>query len=384
VEKTVVLRDAVLYLESGVCRGDMLVVGERIAAVGDVGRPAGARERDLDGSTVIPGLVDLQLNGIAGFEVRQATTEALRSILRELPRYGCTSVLLTVTSAPSALYERLGEALAALGQVEGGARVLGLHLEGPYLNPGYGGAHPPDLLRQPTVAEAEALLETFAGFVRLWTIAPELPRAGEVVNLLRSRGVVVAAGHSALSCDEALSWFGRGISLVTHLFNAMSPMHHRAPGLPTAALLDGGVRFSLIADGRHVDPAWVSLAQRAGEERLILVTDAVAAAGMPDGTYGVGGEPAESEDGAVRRTDGRLAGSALTALQALRNFSTWTGLSLAEALPAMTTRPADLLGRADVGRLAPGASADFLVLDDGGDLQEAHVGGELVCVRQAS
>jgi N-acetylglucosamine-6-phosphate deacetylase len=384
MEDAAILRDATLHLESGICRGDILIVGERIEAIGEFDAPSGARERDLGGRAVIPGLVDLQLNGFAGFEVQEAKPQALRTIVRELARGGCTSVLLTMISAPRERYERLGEALATMGQPEDGARVLGVHLEGPFLNPRYTGAHSPDLLRQPSAADAEELLEVMSGLVRLWTLAPELPGAAELIELLRSRGIVVAAGHSALSYDAALEWFRRGVALVTHLFNAMTPLHHRAPGLAAAALLDGHVRFSLIADGYHIDPACVRLAVRLGAERLILVTDAGGAASMPDGLYEVGGEPAQSENGAVRRPDGRLAGSALTALQALQNVCAWTGLSLSEALPAMTTRPADLLGRSDIGRLVPGAFADLVVLDDDGELLETQIGGKTVCLREAA
>lgn len=379
-----ILRDATLYLESGAQRGDMLVVGERIAAVGDVRAPSGSRERNLQGREVLPGLVDLQVNGCAGSEVYEASMEALRSILRALPRFGCTSVLPTMVSASEERYQHLGEALAGLRESRDGARVLGVHLEGPYLSPSYPGAHRPDVLRQPDVRHAEALLDALGALVRVWTIAPELRGGAELIDLLISRSVVVAAGHSALSFEESPECFKRGVTLVTHLFNAMAPLHHRAPGLAAAALLDPSVRCSLIADGYHVHPAVVRLASQLASDRMILVTDAVSAAGCPDGMYELAGQLVKREGGTVRTRDGVLAGSTLTALQALKNFSNWLGVALVDALPVMTTRPADLIGRTDVGRLAEGAYADFLVLDTNGDLLETHVGGECVWEKQAA
>lgn len=379
-----VLRDATLYLESGVQRGDMLVVGEWIAAIGDVKAPSGSRERRLEGRDVLPGLVDLQVNGCAGSEVYEASIGALRAILKALPRFGCTSVLLTMVSASDERYGRLGKVLAGLSDSRDGARVLGVHLEGPYLSPSYPGAHRLDALRTPDASHAERLLDALGGHVRVWTIAPELPGGAELIDLLKARSVVVAAGHSALSFEESREYFKRGVTLVTHLFNAMAPLDHRAPGLAVAALLDPSVRYSLIADGYHVHPAVVRLASQLAGDRVILVTDAVSASDCPDGTYELAGQRVQRESGTVRTRDGALAGSTLTALQGLRNFSNWLGIDLVDALPVMTTRPADLIGRTDVGRLAEGAYADFLVMDANGELLETHVGGACVWERQAA
>jgi N-acetylglucosamine-6-phosphate deacetylase len=257
-----------------------------------------------------------------------------------------------------------------------------VHLEGPFLDPAHRGAHSVEALRLPSRDEAAEALAHFQGRVRLWTLAPELPGASAVVDLLCEAGVVVAAGHSGLSHEEARSWFGRGISMVTHLFNAMTGLQHRSPGLAAAALLDDRVRFSIIADGHHAHPAMLELANRLGGHRLILVTDAVAPAGAPAGAYTVAGQLVVAEKGVVRLTDGSLAGTTLGALQAVRNYSAFTGVSVAEAAVAMTSRPADLLGERDLGRLGEGALADFLILDDQGVLLETWIRGKPEYVRR--
>jgi N-acetylglucosamine-6-phosphate deacetylase len=384
VERVAVLRN-VWFDPPGAGRlGDLLVAGDRIGATGRVDAPAGAVELDLAGATLAPGLVDLQVNGFAGAEVYEATADALRTIVRELPRAGCTSAVLTMVSAPRGRYEALFDALEVIESAESaGARVLGLHLEGPYLNPAHAGAHPPEALRLPDAGEVRELLDRAGGRIKLWTIAPELRGSAAVVELLLERGVVVAAGHSALSYEEARGWFARGVSFVTHLFNAMAPFHHREPGLAGAALLDERVRFGLVADGHHLSSATVRLAAALAAPRLVLVTDAVAAAGTADGEFLVAGLPGRAEEGAVRRADGRLAGSAVTALEAVGNLAAWGGLSSAEAFDAMSRHPADVLRRPDLGRLEPGALADFLVLDGGGELCETWVGGSRVHTREA-
>jgi N-acetylglucosamine-6-phosphate deacetylase len=380
VEAVTVLRDAQLRLPGRTSRGDLLIVGDRIRAIGSFSAPPGPVEIDMAGKTVAPGLVDLQVNGFAGVEVYEATPYALRRILCELPRSGCTSVLLTMISAPRARYEALLDALETIEAEQApGARVLGLHLEGPYLNPARAGAHPITELRPPDPLEAQELLDRSNGRIKIWTIAPELPGADLLVEVLLEHGVHVAAGHSALSYRQALDWFSRGVSFVTHLFNAMTPVHHRELGLAGAALLDDRVHFGLVVDGHHVSPPAIELAAALAAPRLIAVTDAVAAAGMTlSGDILVGGVPGHADEGVVRRADGLLAGSSVTALETVRNLAEWGKLSFDAALSAMSSRPANLLGRKDLGRLEIGALADFLVLDDRERLCETWIGGRPV------
>lgn len=379
METVTVLRNAQLQLPDRTCRGDLLIIGNRIGGVGSFDVPAGSAGVDLAGKTVAPGLVDLQLNGFAGVEVYEATPEALQAIVEELPRTGCTSVLLTMISAPRARYDALFDALETLeNEPASGARVLGLHLEGPYLNRAHAGAHPPAELRPPDLGEARDLLDRADGRIKMWTIAPELPGSDALIELLLERGVVVAAGHSALTYAQARTCFGRGVSFVTHLFNAMTPFHHREIGLPGAALFDSRVHFGLVADGHHVSPSAVKLVTALAASRLILVTDAVAAAGMSNGDFLVGGIPGRLDAGVVRRPDGRLAGSSITALESVRNLADWGELSMADVLVAMSARPADILDRPDLGRLEAGALADLLVLDGEDELCETWIDGRRV------
>ncbi len=347
--------------------------------MGRVSPPPGIPAKDVGGATVLPGLIDLQVNGLGGLEVHRANGSTLAEIARTAVRLGCTSLLPTQISAGPEAYVQLAAALASVPS--GGARILGVHIEGPFLDAGHPGAHPQDALRPPSVDETRRLLEYFEGRVRVWTLAPELPGAGEVIGLLVESGVVVSAGHSGVGFDEARSWFRHGVALVTHLFNAMSGLDHREPGLAAAALLDPQVRFSVIADGHHSHPDMVRLAYRIGGERLILITDAVAPAGAPDGAYTVAGQSVESRGGIVRLPNGRLAGSALRAVDAVKNLARYAGVSIAEASIAMTSRPADVLGLPDLGRLSEGCVADLLMLDEDDDLVETWVGGQPVYQR---
>jgi N-acetylglucosamine-6-phosphate deacetylase len=375
---SIALRNARLAAPTGVVDGDLLMTGDRIESLGRVRAGPHTIDRDLEGGLVAPGLIDLQVNGLAGAEVHDATGDALRAMARQAPSMGCTSFLPTMMSAPRGLYTKLFAAYAGMPKTTG-ARLLGIHLEGPYLNPSWRGAHSPEAVRNPRAEEVDGLLAESAGAVKLWTLAPELPGAEDVVDRLIEKNVRVAIGHSAASFSEANRWFDGGVALVTHLFNAMPAFHHRTPGLVGATLLHPAVHFSVIADGIHVDPPALELAHTLGPSRLTLITDATAAAGArAAGRCTVAGREVTVEAGAPRLPDGRLAGSALEALQAVRNLARWTGASLVDALTAMTARPADVLGLQDVGRLVEGAFADILLLDDDGRLLETWIGGRAV------
>jgi N-acetylglucosamine-6-phosphate deacetylase len=259
-----------------------------------------------------------------------------------------------------------------------GAQPLGLHVEGPFLNPQKKGAHNPAYLRPPD-------LDTIRDWtpergVRLATLAPELPGALDLVTALNERGVVVSAGHSVATYEESLRGFAAGIRYGTHLFNAMPSPGHRAPGLAGALLTDARPTVGLIADGIHSHPAMVDLAWRAlGSGRLNLVTDAMAALGMPPGHHRLAEFEVEVDDTGVRLPDGTLAGSVLSLDVALRNVMAWSGCSLGEVLPAVTTTPAALLGLgSEHGRIAPGFRADLVLLTPGLRVQTTIVGGEVV------
>jgi N-acetylglucosamine-6-phosphate deacetylase len=317
-----------------------------------------------------PGFVDLQVNGFGGVDFLDADADGYARAGEALLETGVTAYLPTLITAPE---DRL---VAALGEiVEGGRgpRILGAHVEGPFLSARRLGTHPPSARCDPDVALLERLLA--AGPVRLYTLAPELPGALELVDLLVSRGITVSAGHSDATSTEANLAFDRGVRTVTHLFNAMRPFTHRDPGVAGTALARSDVIVQVILDGVHLAPDTVRLVWRAAAGRLALVTDAVAGAGIGgDGSYQLGDVAVEVRDGVVRRDDGVLAGSVLTMIDAVRNLHR-LGVSLVHALDAATRVPARVIG-ADAGRLAIGASADIVVLSEELEIQRVLVGGE--------
>ncbi len=359
-------------VEGQLVAGDVAIDGELVEAVGLP--PASG------GRIAAPGLVDIQVNGFAGVDLMAADVDELHSLARALPRHGVTAWLPTlitaaVTDTDRAL-DRLGEAFPPGSHpVAGEARTLGVHLEGPYLSPRRLGTHPPQHRRDPDLAELDAWRRR--GDVVAVTLAPELPHALELVKALSDDGVLVSLGHSDATAYDAHLAFDAGARTVTHLFNAMSAMRHREPGLPGAALSRQDVVVQMVLDGHHLSPDVVRVVWAAAPDRVVLVTDATAAAGRPDGTYALAGVALDVTDGVVRNPDGTLAGSALTLSGAVRN-AVEIGIDPAAVLTAVTERPADLLGRDDIGRLRPGARADVTVFDDDLSLRETWLGGDPV------
>jgi N-acetylglucosamine-6-phosphate deacetylase len=339
---------------------------------------AGAGALDATNLLVAPGFIDLQCNGAAGVDLA-SQPERVDEVAAALPRWGVTSWLPTVVTAPPSARFRARAALAAFDQPNG-ARPLGLHLEGPFLAPERRGAHDPALLAPPSTRLVDDERWSADDGVSLVTLAPELPGALEVVRALVDRGVVVAAGHSSATAAEATAALDAGVTYVTHLFNAMVPLHHRDPGLPGVALADERVRVGLIADGIHVDPLVVGLVVRAVGDRLSLVTDAVAALGVDAAGGNLGSLPVAVTPGdlSVRLADGTLAGSTLSLDRAVRNAVAFGGIDLTTAVRAVTATPASVLGLADRGVVTPGAVADLVLLTPDGDVVATVVEGRVV------
>jgi N-acetylglucosamine-6-phosphate deacetylase len=381
MKQTLFFRNADLFTAGGVIlRGSLLVEDGKIQAVGEAGtlrRPDSAGEVDLEGLILAPGYIDVQINGAFGLDFT-ARPESIETVAAGLPVYGVTAFLPTIITSPS---DRVSAVLEAWEQVSSqeiyGATPLGLHLEGPMINPLKKGAHNPACIRSPSVEVVEGWIADRG--VRLVTLAPELPGAMEVVRELRRRGIRVSAGHTLASYEQAVQSFQNGLMGGTHLFNAMSPLDHRTPGLAVALLLQHSAYAGLIVDGVHVHPAMVELAwQLKKPDHLVLVSDAMAALGMEPGIYHLADDDVTVDEKAARLPDGTLAGSILSMDAAVRNLKSYTGCTLAQATACASTNPAGLLGVKSKGRLAPGMDADLVLLTPQGDVVATLVGGRVL------
>ena len=371
------------YTPTEVIRPARIVIRDgRIESVAQ-GKPAreeGADYHDAGDLVAAPGFIDPHVHGGGGADVMDATWDALDRISRNLARHGTTAFCPTTVSAPAATLDstvgKLGELMRSSF---GGARPLGLHLEGPFISALQRGTHPADCLCRPDAAVFERWLVLSGGMLRLLTLAPELEGASSLIGLARKHGVVVGMGHSDASLEVALDAVDQGVSYAVHTFNAMRGLHHREPGMAGAVLADDRIWAEIIADGVHVAPEVVKVFARAkGKDRVLLATDATSATGMPDGTYMLGTRPVTVSGGVCRDAEGRLAGSTLRQDLALRNYGAWSGADFATALLASTTNVASALGLDDAGVIRTGARADIVLLDSGRRVVRTYVGGQCV------
>jgi N-acetylglucosamine-6-phosphate deacetylase len=366
-----------------VAPGYVVMAGGVVTEVGQ-GSPPRTPDVALADGMLLPGFVDLQVNGYFGEEFLTSDADGWARVTTGLPQTGTTAFLPTfVTAPPGALTAGLRAASALIPDLRAGARVLGVHVEGPFISPAWKGAHNEAWITEPTAGAVAELLEAGRGVLRLVTLAPERPGGMAAVSALAEAGVLVSVGHSDATARQVAEAADRGARMVTHLFNAQRPMHHREPGVVGQALTDERLTSGLIADMHHVSPQVCVLAFRAAPGRICAVTDAAACAGMPPGSYKLGGEPIELPPGDGEppvRADGTLAGSGLRMDAAVGNLVT-AGVGLAEAVLAATRVPADLIGRPDLGRIAPGAAADLAWLGADMRTRATWIGGELVFAR---
>ena len=356
--------------------GWLVAAGGRIQALGPGEAPGGVRAEvtalgtvvDGRGSVLLPGFIDVHVHGGDGADAMDADPDGLRRMARFHARHGVTALLPTTWSAPPSALEAAVAAIAeAAGPVEGGATIAGAHLEGPWINPARAGAQDPAGIRPPDGAEARRLLDLRRGVVKLVALAPEMPGADEVIEECRARGVVVAAGHTEADWGEMVAAVAAGVRHVTHTFNAMVGLGHREPGTAGAALALTELRCELIADGHHVHAgAMAVLARAKGPGGVVLISDAIRAAGLAEGEVDLGGRAAQHCCGAVRLADGRLAGSVLTLDVALRNFAAASGWGWPDLARAAAGNAAEALGLSSKGRLAPGLDADLVLLGEDG------------------
>ncbi|MGV3764434.1 N-acetylglucosamine-6-phosphate deacetylase [Parapedobacter sp.] len=345
----------------------VLIKGKKVVGlIPTVEVPSDAEIVDARGRYVVPGFVDLQIYG-GGNRLFSAdpTATALDEIATALVKSGTTSFMITIATNTMELVD---EALRVMQNYRHPA-LLGLHLEGPYLNPEKRGAHPESYIRKPEKAEVRSLLERAGKSLRMMTIAPERFE-DEVIDMLLHHGILLSAGHSGATFDEATHGFEKGIQAVTHFFNAMSPFHHRNPGLPGATFQSETVKASIIADGIHVDYQTLAISKRLLGDRLFLITDAVVAVDTGTYTHIFTGDR-------YTLPDGTLSGSALTMMQAVANCVRHAGIPLVEALRMATLYPASLIGADSLGRIAEGATANLVIFDDGYTIRNVFFEGTI-------
>ncbi|NRR24563.1 N-acetylglucosamine-6-phosphate deacetylase [Brevibacillus sp. MS2.2] len=330
---------------------------------------------------ICPGFVDMHMHGIDGYDTMDGTPESLQAISTALARHGVTSFLATTMTAP---YDQLEKVLVNIAQNsrEGlpGAQAIGIHLEGPWINPRYKGAQKEENIAIPKLDAVQKLYGLSEGLIKVVTIAPEQPEALEAIAWLKERDVIVSAGHTGATFAQATEAVDAGVRHFTHCFNAMTGLHHREPGVVGAAMYHEQLSTELIADGIHVHPAVMKILYRVKTaERLALVSDSMRAAAMGEGTYDLGGQEVHVQDNQAKLADGTLAGSILTLNRAVDNMVTLSGVSLPDAVEMASLTPASILGIGErKGRLAAGYDADITVLNSQFDVTMTFVAGKEV------
>jgi N-acetylglucosamine-6-phosphate deacetylase len=375
------IKDPLLFIEDG------LISAVSSRAERDIPKNAMVIDLASDGlaeAILAPGFVDIHMHGGAGVDLMRAAPDQLPGLNKFLTTHGVTGYFPTTVAAPldqtCAALGRLADAIEAAqgSHAEGDAmqaRPLGIHLEGPFLSHKRRGVHPPEYLVEPTLEIFERLWQAAHGHVRMMTIAPELPGALEVIAEAARRKVCVSIGHSDATLEAARAGVRAGARHATHTFNAMRPLDHRDPGILGEVHTDRELSADIIADGIHVAPEVIQIFLRSvGFERSVLITDAMAAAGMPDGTYQLGPIQVEVKDGKCT-SNGSLAGSVLTMDRAVRNIKRFSHWTLREAVRAATLNSTRAVGLAQHGELAPGAEANIIVLSPDGEIRRTIVRG---------
>jgi N-acetylglucosamine-6-phosphate deacetylase len=380
---TAIYASRILTPHEEISDGVIVVEGSRIAGVGhrdEVRVPAGSIDYVATGTTIVPGFIDLHIHGAGGHDVMEADTRALDRVTATVARYGTTSLVATTVSAPVeetcrslegiARYIRSHETPQENGRLE--AEILGIHLEGPFINPARRGVHPLEAIAEPSLEIFQRFLKASGGLVKILTLAPELPGAMEMIEAAVAAGIVVGMGHTDADYDQAAAAIRAGARHTVHTYNAMRPFSHRDPGILGAIMTDPEVTAEVIADGVHVAGAAIQvLIGTKGFDTVLLVSDGIAATGMRDGEYRLGNFAVSVKDGVCRNQEGKLAGSTLTLDRALRN-AVALGVPLMEALRMATLLPARRLGLAGKkGVIAEGADADIVALTP--DLRVAGV-----------
>jgi N-acetylglucosamine-6-phosphate deacetylase len=373
--------------------GVILIEGHRIVKVGTKDKikiPASATVIDNQDRLIVPGFIDIHIHGAAGRDLMEGTPDAVSAVAHYLARHGTTSFLATTVTAS---LERtlhaakgLGELISASQSSHGdsdsiaGAQPIGIHLEGPFINIKKRGAHPASQIQKPSIETMARILDAAGSAAKVVTLAPEIDGALAVLEYVRGRGLRVGIGHSNATYEETERAIAAGATHAVHFYNAMRPFTHRDSGIIGAVLTDNRLSAELICDGVHVEPTAIRmLVKSKGLELVILVSDSLSGAGMPDGNYRLGNFTVHVAGGVCRTVDGNLAGSTVTLDAAVRKLSTFTGESYQACLPCATFNPARLLGiEKQKGVITPGADADLAILDKNHFVTQTYVRGRPV------
>ena len=358
---------------------DIAIQKGRIAAIGAM---PGDTKRILDagGLRLIPGFIDLHIQGAGGADVLDGTPETLEIMSRTLARLGTTAFLATSVIFPDGENHHLRLAAEAMDKNLGGAQLLGIHLEGPYINPIKKGGLEPRCIYDTSVRSLDSVLDACGGALRIMTIAPELPGHLDLIRPLLDAGVVPSLGHTDATFGQARAGLDAGIPHVTHIFNVMPGLSHREPGPLLAIFEHPEVTAQIISDGVHVHPGMVKLLSRLiGLDRCVPITDGVQAMGLPEGQYVYNGRDYESRDGAARYLDGTLIGSALSLAEVAWRFQKFTQCSMGQAVTAAAHQAAKVIGLGErKGKIAPGYDADLVILNEDKSVAMTLIGGEIV------
>jgi N-acetylglucosamine-6-phosphate deacetylase len=359
----------------------ILVKGGKIESIGKIDTAQNSiRLIDAGGRVVAPGFIDVHIQGAGGADILDGTEDALRTISKTAARFGTTSLLATTVFYPNGDNSHIDVAAKNIGANLEGARIIGIHLEGPFISLGKRGMIQRECICPVSLKIFDDIQERTAGQLKMMTIAPELKQADQIISKLIQQGVIPSFGHSAASFEQATEGFDAGICHVTHLFNAMNSLHHRSPGPFIAMYQRKPVTMQIITDGVHIAPEVLRFTTDIlGYDRLITITDGICALGLPDGKYLYRGLKYESKDGSARYADGTLIGTALGLSQLLQRLIHFTGSSLAQAIKTVTENPAKLLGiEHEKGSIAIDKDADIVILNSDNSVWKTIVSGKVV------